>query len=176
MTEKAKAWWSDDGKWFCLLVNDGVNQATVSLTPEEAVALVGACVKTSDAQQPRLRAALEQIAVVCTDNMDRDCDHRMALDFVRQVANDGLGSVTSTHRPGWQEYAALEIVKQAVSDLAGLSGEISGVTSEKMKKLVSVAQTNRDGLSDDERAARAIALADAHAREKREGGGDRGEK
>lgn len=36
------------------------------------------------------REALEQIAIVCTDNMDRDCDHRMALNFVRQVANEGL--------------------------------------------------------------------------------------
>jgi hypothetical protein len=39
MTEKVKSWWSEDGKWFCMLVNDGVNQATVSLTPEEATAL-----------------------------------------------------------------------------------------------------------------------------------------
>jgi len=39
MTEKIKSWWSDDGKWFCLLVNDGVNQATVSLTRAEAKAL-----------------------------------------------------------------------------------------------------------------------------------------
>jgi hypothetical protein len=36
----------------------------------------------------RLRRALEQIAIVCTDNMDRDCNHRMALDFVRHIAND----------------------------------------------------------------------------------------
>lgn len=36
------------------------------------------------------RAVLEQIAIVCTDNMDRSCDHRMALDFVRQLANDHL--------------------------------------------------------------------------------------
>lgn len=35
MNEKVKAWWSEDGKWFCLLVNDGISQATVSLTPEE---------------------------------------------------------------------------------------------------------------------------------------------
>lgn len=34
--EKIKAWWSDDGKWFCVLAYDGVSQATVSLTPEEA--------------------------------------------------------------------------------------------------------------------------------------------
>ena len=38
----------------------------------------------------QLRSALEQIAIVCTDNMGRSCDHRMALDFVRQVANDAL--------------------------------------------------------------------------------------
>lgn len=31
-----KYWWSDDFRWFCLLVDDGVNQATVSLTPEQA--------------------------------------------------------------------------------------------------------------------------------------------
>lgn len=34
-----------------------------------------------------LRCSLEQIAIVCTANMDRNCDHRMALDFVRQIAN-----------------------------------------------------------------------------------------
>ena len=39
--DKIKSWWSEDGKWFCLLVNDGVNQATVSLTRAEAKALAG---------------------------------------------------------------------------------------------------------------------------------------
>lgn len=39
MAEKIKSWWSEDGKWFCLLVDDGVNKATVSLTPEEAKGL-----------------------------------------------------------------------------------------------------------------------------------------
>ena len=39
MHEKVKSWWSSDGQWFCVLVNDGVNQATVSLTPDEAAAL-----------------------------------------------------------------------------------------------------------------------------------------
>lgn len=37
--DKIKTWWSDDGKWFCILVNDGVNQSTISLAPIEAVAL-----------------------------------------------------------------------------------------------------------------------------------------
>lgn len=36
MADKITSWWSEDGKWFCLLVDDGVNKATVSLTPEEA--------------------------------------------------------------------------------------------------------------------------------------------
>lgn len=42
------------------------------------------------AQLASTRKALEQVAIVCTDNMDRSCDHRMALDFVRQVANTAL--------------------------------------------------------------------------------------
>lgn len=41
MTEKIKSWWSEDGKWFCILVDDGVNKATVSLTRREAKALAG---------------------------------------------------------------------------------------------------------------------------------------
>jgi hypothetical protein len=32
-------------------------------------------------------AALEQIASVCSVNMDIACNHRMALDFVRQIAS-----------------------------------------------------------------------------------------
>src|SRR5258705_4380538 len=33
---KIKYWWSEDKKWFCILSDDGINQATVSLTVEEA--------------------------------------------------------------------------------------------------------------------------------------------
>ena len=50
------------------------------------------CNKAFPSKAERMRAALEQIAVVCTDNMDRNCNHRMALDFVRQVANDILNA------------------------------------------------------------------------------------
>lgn len=39
MLEKIKTWWSEDGKWFCVLTSDGVSQTTVSLTPDEATAL-----------------------------------------------------------------------------------------------------------------------------------------
>jgi GTPase involved in cell partitioning and DNA repair len=37
-----------------------------------------------------LLAAFVQIAIVCTDNMDADKNHRMALDFVRQIANGAI--------------------------------------------------------------------------------------
>jgi hypothetical protein len=39
--DKIKSWWSEDGKWFCILVNDGISQATVSLTRAEAKTLAG---------------------------------------------------------------------------------------------------------------------------------------
>jgi hypothetical protein len=34
--------------------------------------------------------ALKRIAILCTQHMDRDCNHRMALDAARQIANDVL--------------------------------------------------------------------------------------
>jgi hypothetical protein len=45
--------------------------------------------KTSSAN-----AALEQIASVCSDNMDIACNHRMALDFVRQIASKSTISLS----------------------------------------------------------------------------------
>jgi len=48
MAEKIKSWWSDDGKWFCILVDDGVSKATVSLTPEEAKKLASLAQKASE--------------------------------------------------------------------------------------------------------------------------------
>lgn len=44
--EKIKYWWSEDRKFFCILANDGVSQATVSLTVEEAEALMGEVMQT----------------------------------------------------------------------------------------------------------------------------------
>lgn len=41
MSEKIRYWWSEDRKFFCILANDGVSQTTVSLTVEEAEALMG---------------------------------------------------------------------------------------------------------------------------------------
>lgn len=46
MTEKIKYWWSEDRKWFCILINDGTNQATVSLSIEEAEALMSEVMQT----------------------------------------------------------------------------------------------------------------------------------
>jgi hypothetical protein len=46
MVDKIKYWWSDDRQWFCILVNDGVSQTTVSLSIEEADALMGEVMQT----------------------------------------------------------------------------------------------------------------------------------
>jgi hypothetical protein len=34
--QKLKAWWSEDKNWFVLLLDDGTNQTTISLSVEEA--------------------------------------------------------------------------------------------------------------------------------------------
>jgi hypothetical protein len=34
--EKIKYWWSEDRQFFCILINDGVGEATVSLSVDEA--------------------------------------------------------------------------------------------------------------------------------------------
>jgi hypothetical protein len=34
-----KYWWSDDFQWFCVLVDDGNSQSTISLTREQAADL-----------------------------------------------------------------------------------------------------------------------------------------
>lgn len=41
----------------------------------------------------RLRAKLEQIRTVCTDNSGKDCRHEMALKFVQQIADDALSVI-----------------------------------------------------------------------------------
>lgn len=46
MSEKIKYWWSEDRKWFCILANDGTAQTTVSLTVEEAEALMDEVMQT----------------------------------------------------------------------------------------------------------------------------------
>lgn len=46
MADKIKYWWSEDRQFFCILVNDGTNQATVSLTVKEAEALMGEVMQT----------------------------------------------------------------------------------------------------------------------------------
>jgi hypothetical protein len=46
MSEKIKYWWSEDRQFFCILVDDGVAKATVSLTVEEAEALMDEVMQT----------------------------------------------------------------------------------------------------------------------------------
>lgn len=48
MSEKIKYWWSEDRQWFCILVNDGNSQATVSLSAEEADALADEAMRTPE--------------------------------------------------------------------------------------------------------------------------------
>ena len=65
-----------------------------------------------------MQEALEQIAIVCTDNMDRDCDHRMALDFVRQVANDCLSRAVAR-----SSSASATVDQMALADWIERNGE-----------------------------------------------------
>lgn len=67
MTEKIKYWWSDDRQFFCILANDGISQTTVSLSIEEAEALMGEVMQT-----PRF---LE---------FQKECEER-ALQLVREA-------------------------------------------------------------------------------------------
>ena len=46
MNEKIKYWWSEDRQWFCIKVNDGTCEATVSLSIEEAEALMDEVMQT----------------------------------------------------------------------------------------------------------------------------------
>lgn len=46
VSEKIKYWWSEDRQFFCILVNDGVTKATVSLSVEEAEDLMGEVMQT----------------------------------------------------------------------------------------------------------------------------------
>lgn len=47
LSEKIRYWWSEDRQFFCILVNDGISQSTVSLTVEEAEALMAEVMQTS---------------------------------------------------------------------------------------------------------------------------------
>jgi len=46
MAEKIKYWWSEDRKFFCILVNDGTTQTTVSLSVAEAESLMNEVMQT----------------------------------------------------------------------------------------------------------------------------------
>lgn len=52
--QKIKYWWDADRKWFCILLDDGVNKATVSLTSEEAslLSMNAALEESDDGQSP----------------------------------------------------------------------------------------------------------------------------
>ncbi len=52
MERKVKSWWSEDGQWFCMAVNNGVSIATVSLTPNEAHELAKQIVEKDALTEP----------------------------------------------------------------------------------------------------------------------------
>lgn len=58
----------------------------------------------------------------------------MAIKPGTKIGRHGLSKTPETDN--WRRYAALEIVRQAVKDLESVSGDISGATVSKMKKLV----------------------------------------
>jgi hypothetical protein len=59
VVEKIKYWWSEDGKWFCILVCDGMSEGTISLTPAEAMDLARAVtgIYGQDAERKRSGSA-----------------------------------------------------------------------------------------------------------------------
>lgn len=85
--------------------------------------------------------ALTQIAVVCTDNMGRDCDHRMALDFVRQIANDILDAAGVAQQPAVDVrkllgafYKTVDVMKSARNS----ESKIMNVWADDMKAIEDV--------------------------------------
>lgn len=74
--EKIKYWWSEDRQWFCILANDGTNEATISLTLEEAEALMDQVMQTPSF------LALQQKA----------CDHALHLLDKARSRELGIGN------------------------------------------------------------------------------------
>lgn len=84
---KIKYWWSEDHKWFCVLVDDGNTSATVSLTPEEASMLsMNATHPDIEAELAELREALIAQVEVSTMLMRRlDFSDRDIADCTAQA-------------------------------------------------------------------------------------------
>lgn len=58
---KIKSWWSEDRQWFCVLVDDGICQATVSLTPEEAQTFIAEVCTALHPSREEMLAALKEM-------------------------------------------------------------------------------------------------------------------
>lgn len=74
MSEKIKYWWSEDRKFFCILVNDGIAKATVSLTVKEAESLMDEVQQT-----PRFLEFQEECRVRAFELMDEASAKASAL-------------------------------------------------------------------------------------------------
>lgn len=110
----------------------------VTLTLDEADLVILALTRPATAAQPKQETdwfdecskqagkafhywtALERIAIVCTQNMDRDKNHRMALDGVRQIANDYLDA--SQPSPA----ATVEVSKEIPADMRPIVSALKG--------------------------------------------------
>jgi hypothetical protein len=73
---KIKYWWDAEKKWFCIIANDGMNEATVSLTPEEASLLSMNAVIDEPAATPAVVVPNEPTPemLVAGRMADEDCD------------------------------------------------------------------------------------------------------
>lgn len=104
MTEKIKYWWSEDRQWFCILANDGTAQTTVSLTVEEAEALMDEVMQTPKFLAFQKEAADRAVQMVreetkakvsdcisgeCDCSRSEDCNFRRCKNCDHQIDADG---------------------------------------------------------------------------------------
>ena len=72
------------------------------------------------------------------DRLERELGYIIRLGVADNKISEQIAREVLNHlrrRLDWREYAALSLVEQAVKDLNGFSGEVSGATTEKMRRL-----------------------------------------
>ena len=102
MTDKIKCWRSEDRQWFCILVNDGISQATVSLTPDELVSAITASglgwelIQKSELDELRFDLAAAQKNLAAMDGVESDL--AMADIALAVERNKNAGQTYKEHR------------------------------------------------------------------------------
>ena len=95
MPEKIKYWWSNDRQWFCLKINDGTCEATISLTVTEAEALMDEVMQTPSYIELE-RECRERAVAMATGKMVECPACRNAIqEHVCKVCS-GIGEVPET--------------------------------------------------------------------------------